>query len=546
MNQRQQVSLLFPGPASTPSARAGTPHASDLGLLSIERALDFDNRHSRFVAGVLSALETDPTVIEYRQAALRDLLALPALAEQFAAVLPDLYTLAEAGPGSRWRDNTPLPLVGARLADLEAYVSCIERMWHALTEARQQIQAEAWLDLLAMLEGIRALDEYSRLAASLPQLRAQLDQAGSVTLGINLDGQLQPESATVLSVNPGRFSGKGGVIERLLGDRHAADTVRGISALYKANENQKGTPEHELFQDLARLLERVVGPVATALQRFTQVNAAPLVALVPELVFYLGACRLHERLAARGLPLCFPQIAKLDEAALILRETYSVDLALRSGGTEIVPNTIMFDSEASILLLTGPNSGGKTTYARALAQAQVMAQAGLFVAGSVAKLQPVDGVWSHFATAERPGGSGGRLAEELERLAGIFAHATGQSLIILNEPLTSTDTRSARVLALDMVAGLKLLGANTLFVTHLHELCEDLVPHGDTNDGVRSLIAVAATNADGKQDAPTYRVVRGRPQISAYARELARQFKLDKDQLEQSLLQRLNDNAVER
>ena len=107
-------------------------------------------------------------------------------------------------------------------------------------------------------------------------MRAQLDQAGSVTLGINLDAQLRPESATIVSVNASRFAGKNSLLDRLFGERAAPDAVRGITALYKADERKRNVPEHELFRDLDRLLERVSAPVADALASYTRVQSAGL------------------------------------------------------------------------------------------------------------------------------------------------------------------------------------------------------------------------------------------------------------------------------
>src|SRR5207248_1316038 len=110
-----------------------------------------------------------------------------------------------------------------------------------------------------------------------------------------------------------------------------------------------------------------------------------------------------------------------------------------------------FGPEALIAILTGPNNGGKTTYLRALGQALALFQAGLPVPAEQARISPVDGVFSHFATAERLDTGGGRLAEELERLARIFRTASRDSLVLLNEPLTSTDYAAARMIGRDII-----------------------------------------------------------------------------------------------
>jgi hypothetical protein len=522
------------------------PNEADLGLAPIIRALDFDGRHGRFVSGVLAELCDDQAVIGYRQDVLDDLLRQPDLVEGIAAMLPQLGELANIGRTSHWGETIPLLHVATRLAELDGYVTCVERLWSALDAAGADLHAAGLLQLRAFLAETRAQPDYQRLIEELPGLRAQLDQAGSVTLGINLDAQLRPESATIVSVNASRFAGKNSLLDRLFGERGAPDAVRGITALYKADERQRHTPEHELFRDLDRLLERVSAPVADALARYTRVQSAGLVGLESELAFYLGAARLVNELRAAGLPLCRPEIAPADERVCMIAGAFSLDLALRLRAAHnpitvaeaLVPNDVAFGPHATIFILTGPNSGGKTTYTRAVGQAQALFQAGLLIPGQHARISPVDGIYTHFAVVERLDINGGRLAEELDRLAEIFRQAGPTSLVLLNEPLASTDHLAARALSRDILAGLRLLGARVLFVTHLHEMVDDALD-GEASAGIVSLVAsIEMHPGNGSTPAPTYKITPGRPQIAGYAAELARQHGLSLPQIAATLRER--------
>ncbi|HEU5101462.1 MAG TPA: hypothetical protein VFU22_20710 [Roseiflexaceae bacterium] len=539
-------SLLHPAGAPARSSGRVAPSEADLGLGPIIRTLDFDGRHGRFVAGVLAELCDDPATIGYRQDVFDDLLRLPDLAARIAAVLPQLAELSNMGRGGNWGDNVPLLQVASRLAELDGYVTCVESLSAAFDAAGADLRAAGLVALRAFLAATRAQADYQRLAAELPGLRAQLDLAGSVTLGINLDAQLRPESATIVSVNASRFGGRQTILDRLFGERVAADTVRGITALYKADESQRRTPEHELFRDLDRLLERVAAPVADALAGYTRMHGAGLASLESELAFYLGAARLANELRAAGLPLCQPEIVPASERLCMISGGFSLDLALRlrvgRGGATlanaIVPNDVAFGPDATVFILTGPNSGGKTTYTRAVGQAQVLFQAGLLIPGRHARISPVDGIYTHFAAAERLDINGGRLAEELERLAQIFRQAGPHSLVLLNEPLTSTDHAAAHALSRDILSGLRLLGARTIFVTHLHELVDDALD-GESSAGLVSLVAGLAPHVgNGSEPSPSYRIVPGRPQMASYAAELARQHGLSLPQIAATLRER--------
>ena len=252
--------------------------------------------------------------------------------------------------------------------------------------------------------------------------------------------------------------------------------------------------------------------------------------------------RVHGDVAGRRSRERRAERAPAGERACNVEDAYNLDLALRLRLAEgeaamrqkVVTNQIAAGEGALIAIVTGPNSGGKTTYTRAIGQAQVLAQAGLLVPGSSARISPVDAIYSHFAAPERADIGGGRLAEELERLAQIFRHATRHSLVLLNEPLASTDHAAARALCRDILAGLQLLGARAVFVTHIYELADDAgVP------GVISLTAgVTAIAQNGDTPVPSYSIAPGRPQIAGYAAELARRHGLSRDQIATTLRER--------
>jgi DNA mismatch repair protein MutS len=472
---------------------------------------------------------------------LADLLDAPTLCAALVALLPAMRAAGDA-LRLQFGDEPALLRVAQRLAELDAYVSCVDGLGGAL-DACATLRSAGLCALREAVATARAAPAYAQLAALLPELRTQLEAVGSVTIGVNLDGQFRPDSATLLAINSGRFHGRAGLLERLLGSAKP-DDARGVSPLYRAEAERSYSAEHALYRDLSHTLEQVVAPIMAVLDRYKQLSSRTLAALEPELAFFLGAARLITRLRASGLALCRPEVAPVAARRCQLVGAYCLDLALRllgqgdAAAPPIVANEVCFDDEARLLLLTGPNSGGKTTYTRTIGQAQVLFQAGLWVPGERASISPVDGVYSHFATAERPDQEGGRLAEELMRLAAIFQAATPQSLLLLNEPFTSTDYAAARTLARDLLAGLRLLGARALCVTHMHEVVEEAVPVGASYSGVASLVAGVSDASSDAAPVPTFRVARGRPQPLGYARELARRYGLSREQIAQTLRER--------
>jgi DNA mismatch repair protein MutS len=199
--------------------------------------------------------------------------------------------------------------------------------------------------------------------------------------------------------------------------------------------------------------------------------------------------------------------------------------------------------QPTVWILTGPNRGGKTTYARAVGLAHLLAQAGLHVPARAARISPVDALWTHFPTLETTTPGEGRLDDEAIRLADIFRSATSYSLILLNEVLNGTSTLEALGLANDAVRGLHLLGARAIYVTHLHELAARADEINASTPGPGTVGSLVA-EVDETQDAGTHghrRTFRIRPSPPlgiSYASEIAQQHGISYPQLVELLRQR--------
>jgi hypothetical protein len=543
---RTLPSLLWP---SGPSARAqlSPQTAADLDLEPLVAALSGGEAdRARFVAEVLTDLPTDVTVIAYRADTLTNLLDEPGLRGRLEALLPLLAKVARERRRPIFGVEWSAAQIVDRLGDLEVYVEAALELEAALQGAGAR--APGLLALRNAVEELTGTPEFLALRDELPILREQLDSVQSVTIGVNVTGDLRPESATILSVDDRKIEGRNGLLGRLLGKEAAKTGITrlrgGSGASFRGffppmRPNSFGY-ENDLVRDLQRLMDRVITPLGEAIERFVWAQTRDFVALDAELHFLLQATGLVERLRRAGLPVTRPEIAPSAERACSLEDAYNPSLALRtlSGtGTAIVTNRVSFDaSEGRVWILTGPNRGGKTTYARAVGLAHVLAQAGLYVPARTACMSPVDGIWTHFPTLEKGKPGEGRLDDEAIRLADIFRAATPHSLILLNEVMTGTSTIEALGLAYDAVRGLHLLGARAIYVTHLHELADraEEINAGTCGDGtVGSLVAEVddtGSEADGSHRR-TFRIRPSPPLGVSYASEIAEQHGISYPQL---------------
>lgn len=152
----------------------------------------------------------------------------------------------------------------------------------------------------------------------------------------------------------------------------------------------------------------------------------------------------------------------------------------RSLGVDFVPNDVAFiEEEQDLVILTGPNMSGKSTYIRQVALLFLMAQMGCFVPAQYAKLQLVDKIFTRIGSADNLAGGESTFMVEMNETAKILNNATSRSLIILDEIGRGTSTYDGLSLAWAIVEHIvKEIKAKTLFATHYHELVllEDKLP----------------------------------------------------------------------
>jgi DNA mismatch repair protein MutS len=557
MPRTPSLSLLWPG--GTRPAQTGTaldPQCvRDLALESTLAALTNNRLERSSIREVFLTLCTDPAVIAYRQDILDDLWCHPDFTAHLEALMPDLSAL-EASPLSTDRKRSPLQEVAWRLGELEHLVSCVTGLSAIFAQVGDKVRAAGWGTLHDCIAQMTQDAVYKHLTRALPDMLRTVRAKVSVTIGVNLDSQLRPVAATLLAVNDQKFTSST-FLDRLFGRR--GEDFKGLGPLHTVpNLAQGGVPSVSqggnrdlnplmvpLFRDLAQVLDTVCQPIAQALRQYDTLSSGFLAALHGDLVFYLAAVRLMERLRGHGLPVCRPDIAPMAERVCELHEAYNLNLALHqmahvAGQASIVTNDVHMGDHGRIGILTGPNQGGKTTYTQMVGLCQLLAQTGVWVPAARARLSPVDNIYTHYPVEEQLTKGTGRFGDEAQRLSQIFAQGTRHSLILLNESLASTNPGESLYIAQDIVRILRRLGARAIFATHLHELAADVAALNASTDGDSYIVSLVASWMGEGEDGPrrSYKIAPGPPLGRSYAHEIAAQYGISYEQLTALLRQR--------
>ncbi|WP_129287468.1 DNA mismatch repair protein MutS [Streptomyces sp. GZWMJZ-114] len=236
-----------------------------------------------------------------------------------------------------------------------------------------------------------------------------------------------------------------------------------------------------------------------------------------EAQFYLACLDLTDRFHDAGLPTCLPEVS-VHSKRVLARETYDMALAERliDDSREIVVGDFHLAGHERMLVVTGPNQGGKTTLARTFGQLHHFAALGAPVAGRKALLPLCDVILTHFERGEQSDDTGGQLRDDLIRVHQLLSRATSSSIVILNELFTSTTSQDAILLGRRVLTELTRRGTLGVFVTFVHELAS-------LNEATVSMVSTVDPENPTRR---TYRLERRPADDVSYAESLARLHRL--------------------
>lgn len=283
----------------------------------------------------------------------------------------------------------------------------------------------------------------------------------------------------------------------------------------------------------AAILERVARlfPETFALlHRFSSEHAAyvhPVLGQFDrEVQFYLAYQQLRAQLDRAGLATSYPRVSRRSKH-LTASETYDVALAVKltEVGEEVVTNDVELAGRERILVVSGPNQGGKTTLARTFGQLHYLARLGVPVQGRSTQVPLCDQVFTHFEREESHQDLSGKLEDDLLRIHDILQRATSRSVVVMNEIFTSTTLEDAIALGCRILSEVVRLDLLCVCVTFIDEY----VAVSDTT------VSMVSTVSPDDPSQRTLKLERRPPDGTAYAIALARKYRLTYPDLRQRL-----------
>jgi DNA mismatch repair ATPase MutS len=267
------------------------------------------------------------------------------------------------------------------------------------------------------------------------------------------------------------------------------------------------------FRALSELKERGINLVANALAQSTDHILSFFNMLRTELAFYVGCLNLQEQLAQMGEPISFPLPTPPSERRQSFKQLYDICLALTMR-EKIVGNDLNADDK-DLVIITGANQGGKSTFLRSMGLAQLMMQCGMFVPAESFSSNICDGLFTHYKREEDATMKSGKLDEELSRMSEIVDNITSNPMLLFNESFAATNEREGSEIARQITRALLEKGIKIIFVTHLYPFA-----HGFVDGKMKRAVFLRAERQD--DGGRTFKLIEGEPLETSYGEDLYR------------------------
>ena len=272
---------------------------------------------------------------------------------------------------------------------------------------------------------------------------------------------------------------------------------------------------------LSDMRNRGISRVALALTQSSDHVLSFFKTLRTELAFYVGCLNLHNELVSHGMPIAFPTPMPAEQRCHEFSGLYDVSLCLTMN-RGVVGNNLHAEHK-NLVIITGANQGGKTTFLRSIGLAQLMMQSGLFVGADDFKAEICSALFTHYKREEDTTMKSGKFDEELARMSEIAEHIGPNSILLFNESFAATNEREGSEIATQIVRALLEKGMKVFYVTHLYGVCAGFLQRKGQNRHFPACRTRNGWNAN-------FKLAEGEPLQTSYGQDLYKKVFAVEDQ----------------
>lgn len=527
----------------------------DINVENIAKLMTKNDKHINVIRRIINTPLIEQESIIYRQDIIKDLISNPKIVDAFINIIENIEMLEKYNQqivsNEIIKKHGPYE-IQSKLLEIEEYIKCVEELSKAFNYSEEDLKSKGLQDLKKIILKEKNSDRYKALKSEIPEIIERTQYCKSVVIKIFLNKRLYPEKAAIIEFRKKKIV-TNNILNNTIFKSHDNEKI-GIGPIYKMpkkisflsiedsdkseNKQSRGLLSiftndegkmKNLMDDLSNITDKVSKPIVKILNSYASENIPFLIKIKKEIIFYIGVYELLEKFKKREFKYCFPMVANMTDRKMVIDNNFNINLLDKN---EIVNNEIAFNEQGRIFILTGPNSGGKTTYMESIGLTQILMQNGMFVPGDKAEISPVTDIITHYQYREDSSKKTGRLGQEAEHIKKIFNRINENVLVLLNEPFSSTSEIDSLYIAQEVIRAFRYIGVRAVYTTHLLRL-GDKIDSINTYKG-KSLVKSIVTKIEkvGGKHKRTYKIEEQKPMESSFAKDIINEYGISFRQLE--------------